>query len=100
VLNCVKKLADIPDNIHLIVPAVLEPMLMLKEKILHDKNPLLCLDDVACPPKAGTAESNMAHNVRTKQNRFITTPPIFSTFTIAVFIVFTVFIDFIPPLPA
>ena len=46
VLNCVKKLAGIPDNIHLIVPAVLEPMLTLKEKILCDKNPLLCLDEV------------------------------------------------------
>ena len=45
-LNCVKKLADIPDNIHLIVPAVLEPMLMLKKKILCDENPLLCLDEV------------------------------------------------------
>jgi len=46
VLNCVKKLAGIPNNIHLIVPAVLEPMLMLKEKILCEKNLPLCLDEV------------------------------------------------------
>ena len=46
VLNCVKKSAGIPDDIHLISPAVLEPMLMLKEKILYDKNPLLSLDEV------------------------------------------------------
>ena len=46
VLNCVKKLAGIPDNVHLIAPAVLEPMLMLKENILHDKNPLLSLEEV------------------------------------------------------
>jgi uncharacterized protein (UPF0371 family) len=46
VLNCVKKLADIPDEIHLIAPAVLEPMLTLKVKILRDKNPLLSLVEV------------------------------------------------------
>ena len=46
VLNCVKKLAGIPDDIHLISPAVLEPMMMLKEKILHDKTPLLNLEEV------------------------------------------------------
>jgi uncharacterized protein (UPF0371 family) len=46
VLNSVKKLAGIPDDIHLISPAVLEPMLMLKEKILFDETPLLSLEDV------------------------------------------------------
>jgi uncharacterized protein (UPF0371 family) len=46
VLNCVKRLAGIPDDIHLIAPHVLEPMLMLKEKILGDKNPLLGLEEV------------------------------------------------------
>ena len=46
VLNCIKQLAGIPDDIHLISPAVLEPMLMLKEKILCDKNPLLSLEEV------------------------------------------------------
>jgi uncharacterized protein (UPF0371 family) len=46
VLNCVKRLAGIPDDIHLIAPHVLEPMLMLKEKILRDRNPLLSLEEV------------------------------------------------------
>ena len=46
VLNCAKRLAGIPDGIHLIAPHVLEPMLMLKEKILRDRNPLLSLDEV------------------------------------------------------
>jgi len=46
ILNSVKKLAGIPDDIHLISPHVLEPMLMLKEKILYDKNPLLSLEEV------------------------------------------------------
>jgi uncharacterized protein (UPF0371 family) len=46
VLNCIKRLAGIPDDIHLIAPHVLEPMLMLKEKILYDKNPLLSLEEV------------------------------------------------------
>ncbi|MCL2484818.1 MAG: DUF1846 domain-containing protein [Endomicrobia bacterium] len=46
VLNCIKNLAGIPDDIHLISPTVLEPMLMLKEKILYDKNPLLSLEEV------------------------------------------------------
>ena len=46
VLNCIKKLAGIPDDIHLISPTVLGPMMMLKEKILYDKNPLLNLGEV------------------------------------------------------
>jgi uncharacterized protein (UPF0371 family) len=45
VLNCIKKSAGIPDDIHLIAPHVLEPMLMLKEKILREKG-LLSLDEV------------------------------------------------------
>ena len=46
ILNCVKQLAGIPDDIHLIAPQVLEPMMMLKEKILRDRNPLLNLNEV------------------------------------------------------
>ena len=46
VLNCIKKLAGIPDDIQLIALSVLEPMLMLKKKILCDKNPLLSLEEV------------------------------------------------------
>ncbi|MCL1804028.1 MAG: DUF1846 domain-containing protein [Eubacteriaceae bacterium] len=46
VLNCIKSLAGIPDDIHLIAPHVLEPMMMLKEKIMYDQNPLLNLEEV------------------------------------------------------
>jgi len=46
ILNCVKHLAGLPDGIHLIAPHVLEPMLMLKEEILRDVNPLLGLEEV------------------------------------------------------
>ena len=46
VLNSVKKLAGIPDDIHLIAPHVLEPMLMLKTQVLCDKNPLVSLEEV------------------------------------------------------
>ena len=46
VINCVKRLAGLPDGLHLIAPHVLEPMLMLKRNILHDKNPLLSLEEV------------------------------------------------------
>jgi uncharacterized protein (UPF0371 family) len=46
VLNCAKTLAGIPDDIHLISPTVLEPMMMLKEKIMRDKYPLLSLEEV------------------------------------------------------
>jgi uncharacterized protein (UPF0371 family) len=45
-LNCVKRLAGLPDGIHLIAPHVLEPMLMLKETILRDQTPLLSLEEV------------------------------------------------------
>ena len=61
VLNCVKRLAGIPDEIHLIAPAVLEPMLTLRTKILYEKNPLLNLEEVLnalsiCAATAPSAE--------------------------------------------
>ena len=46
ILNSVKVLAGISDETHLIAPAVLEPMQLLKEKILNDKNTYLNLDEV------------------------------------------------------
>ena len=46
VLNCIKKLAGIPDDIHLISPNVLKPMLLLKEKILCEKTFILNLEEV------------------------------------------------------
>ena len=46
VLNGVKALADIEEDIHLISPVVLEPILLLKGKIIYDKNSLLNLEEV------------------------------------------------------
>ena len=46
ILNCAKTLAGIPDDIHLISPNVIKPMLALKEKILCEKDSLLGLEEV------------------------------------------------------
>ena len=71
VLNCVKRLAGIPDSVHLIAPYVLEPMLLLKEKILRDKNPLVSLEEVLnalsiCAATDPSAEKALLelHNLR------------------------------------
>jgi uncharacterized protein (UPF0371 family) len=46
IINAVKHLADIPDSVHLISPAVLEPILKLKKHILSSKNPILDIREV------------------------------------------------------
>jgi len=46
VLNCVKQLAGISDDVHLIAPYVLEPLMTLKETIMRDKSPQLSLEEV------------------------------------------------------
>jgi len=46
ILNCAKKLAGIPDDIHLISPNVIKPMQALKEHILCEKSTLLGLGEV------------------------------------------------------
>lgn len=46
VLNAVKLLADISDEIHLISPVALEPIVALKKNILANKNPILNLEEV------------------------------------------------------
>jgi uncharacterized protein (UPF0371 family) len=61
VLNCVKQLAGIPDDIHLIAPHVLEPMLKLKKEILHDKNPLLSLEELLDALSICAASDPSAH---------------------------------------
>ena len=45
-LNALKTLADIPDEIHLIPPIVIEPIQKLKTKHLANKNPRLHTDEV------------------------------------------------------
>jgi len=46
VLNAVKSLADISDEIHLISPIALEPIVKLKKNILGNKNPILNLQEI------------------------------------------------------
>ena len=45
VLNCAKVLAGIPDDIHLISPNIVKPMIALKEQILNEKVKLLSLEN-------------------------------------------------------
>ena len=45
-LNSLKELAGIPDEIHLIPPIVIEPIQMLKTKTLGNKNPRLHTDEI------------------------------------------------------
>jgi uncharacterized protein (UPF0371 family) len=46
VLNAIKHLGNISDEIHLISPSVLEPILSLKQDELGERNPILNIEDV------------------------------------------------------
>ncbi len=46
ILNCLKALADIPDEINLISPTIIEPIQKLKTEILGNHNPRLHIDEV------------------------------------------------------
>lgn len=46
VLNCIKYLADIPDEMHIISPAVLEPMTNLKTNILNNRETTLSCEEI------------------------------------------------------
>ena len=46
ILNCLKALADIPDEINLISPTIIEPIQKLKTEILGNHNPRLHTDEV------------------------------------------------------
>ena len=46
VLNALKTMADINDNIPLISPHIIEPVVKLKTELLREKNPSLSLDEV------------------------------------------------------
>ena len=45
-LNALKYLAGIPDDVHLISPAVIEPVQDMKVNVLGNKNPLLHIDEL------------------------------------------------------
>lgn len=46
ILNAIKLLAQIPDDVHLISPLVLEPILKLKQEILHTSTPSLNAEEI------------------------------------------------------
>ena len=46
ILNALKYLADIPDEVHLLSPSVLEPVMKLKVEQFGSKNPRLHTDEV------------------------------------------------------
>ncbi|MEG1887247.1 MAG: DUF1846 domain-containing protein [Oscillospiraceae bacterium] len=45
-LNCIKEIAGIADDIHLIAPIVLEPIIKLKKNVLGSRNPVLSIEEV------------------------------------------------------
>jgi uncharacterized protein (UPF0371 family) len=61
VLNAVKKLAGIPDTIHLLSPGIIESVAGLKEKILGAKSVSLDLSEVLICLSINAAANPMAH---------------------------------------
>jgi len=60
VLNCAKVLAGIPDDIHLISPNIIKPMLDLKEKVLNEDKKLLGLESALNALSICAATDSMA----------------------------------------
>lgn len=46
VLNCIKALAGLPDELHLISPNVLEPIVNLKDNLFHERQTTLNMEEV------------------------------------------------------
>lgn len=46
VLNAIKVLAKLPDELHMIAPAVLEPIIKLKDKVFKNRNTVLNMEEV------------------------------------------------------
>lgn len=70
-LNCLKELAGIPDEIDLISPTIIEPIQKLKTEIMGNHNPRLHTDEVLealsiCAVTSDTAKKALqqAHNLR------------------------------------
>jgi uncharacterized protein (UPF0371 family) len=69
ILNAVKHLANISDEIHLISPLILEPIISLKSKTFGSKNPALDCEEIlialsicaATNPMAQVAMQKLAH---------------------------------------
>ena len=65
-LNAIKYLANIDDEIHLISPAILEPILNLKTKTLKSRTPELSCEEVLTALSICAVTSPMAHAVLEK----------------------------------
>lgn len=60
ILNGIKQLGDISDNIHLISPVVLEPITNFKKKILGSKNSILNSEEILIALSISAATNPMA----------------------------------------
>lgn len=59
-LNAIKALGDIPDDVHLIAPSAIEPIQVLKTGYLGSKNPRLHTDEVLIALSMGAATDETA----------------------------------------
>ena len=59
-LNCLKILAGIPDDINIISPAIIEPIQVLKTDILGNNNPRLHMDEILIALSICAATNEMA----------------------------------------
>ena len=59
-LNCLKVLADIPDDINLISPTIIEPIQKLKTEIMGNHNPRLHTDEILIALSICAATSDVA----------------------------------------
>jgi len=66
ILNSIKELSGISDQIHLISPIVLEPILNMKEKIMKSKHPVLNLEEILIALSISAATNPTAQLAMTK----------------------------------
>ena len=61
ILNAIKTLANIPDEVHLLAPDVLRSIVHMKEDILHGKHPSLNVDEMLIALAMSSARDSDAH---------------------------------------
>lgn len=60
VLNAIKHLAGLPDNMHIMEPGILEPIIKMKKEQLLSKKPILDLEEVLIALSISAAEGSNA----------------------------------------
>jgi uncharacterized protein (UPF0371 family) len=45
-LNAIKRLSCLPDDMHIMAPSILEPIISMKKEVLHSKKPILDMEEV------------------------------------------------------